>query len=96
MDIGFTVLISNYSEYYRLSPYLRRYSNEMIGVDTGIQDIASRDVLIMIKRKDSMWEKMVPVQVAQVIKRSGLFGDADMPSSQTTSRDMREAQRVER
>ncbi len=66
----------------------------MIGVDTGIQNIASRDILIVIKCKDSMWEKMVPMQVAQVIKRRGLFGHADMPSSQRTSRDIREAQRV--
>jgi len=27
-DIGFAVLISNYSEYYRLTSYFRRYTKE--------------------------------------------------------------------
>lgn len=34
--IGFTVLISNYSEYFRLVSYFRRYTKEMIGVALGI------------------------------------------------------------
>lgn len=38
-DIGFTVLISNYSEYYRLSSYFRRYTKEMIGVAMGINNL---------------------------------------------------------
>jgi hypothetical protein len=38
-DIGFTVLISNYSEYYRLTSYFRRYSKEMIGVAMGINNL---------------------------------------------------------
>ena len=38
-DIGFTVLISNYSEYFRLSSYFRRYSKEMIGVAMGINNL---------------------------------------------------------
>jgi len=38
-DIGFTVLISNYSEYYRLTSYLRRYTKEMIGVVIGINNL---------------------------------------------------------
>ena len=38
-DIGFTVLISNYSEYYRLTSYFRRYSKEMIGVAMGINHL---------------------------------------------------------
>ena len=38
-DIGFTVLISNYSEYYRLTSYFRRYTNEMIGVTMGINNL---------------------------------------------------------
>lgn len=35
-DIGFTVLVSNYSEYFRLTSYFRRYTKEMIGVAMGI------------------------------------------------------------
>jgi hypothetical protein len=38
-DIGFNVLISNYSEYYRLSSYFRRYTKEMIGVAMGINNL---------------------------------------------------------
>ncbi|WP_404421664.1 TonB-dependent receptor [Nibricoccus sp. IMCC34717] len=38
-DIGFNVLISNYSEYYRLTSYFRRYTKEMIGVAMGISNL---------------------------------------------------------
>jgi hypothetical protein len=38
-DIGFTVLSSNYSEYYRLTSYFRRYTKEMIGVTLGINNL---------------------------------------------------------
>jgi hypothetical protein len=38
-DMGFTVLISNYSEYYRLTSYFRRYTREMIGVAIGINNL---------------------------------------------------------
>jgi hypothetical protein len=38
-DIGFNVLISNYSEYYRLTSYFRRYTKEMIGVTMGINNL---------------------------------------------------------
>jgi hypothetical protein len=38
-DIGFTVLISNYSEYYRLTSYFRRYTKEMIGIAIGINNL---------------------------------------------------------
>lgn len=38
-DIGFTVLISNYSEYFRLTTYFRRYTKEMIGVAMGINNL---------------------------------------------------------
>jgi hypothetical protein len=179
-DIGFTVLISNYSEYYRLTSYFRRYTKEMIGVamginnlleifnekyyenleggilesfgrlfrnsvklyiypmrkdafesyiaqdgdwhgspanafssnvlinaknvkivehlsnlyahllenhyidcvvgfDSDILNIFSRDVLRRIKEKDATWEDMVPKPVADAIKRRGLFGFADHP-----------------
>jgi hypothetical protein len=38
-DIGFTVLISNYPEYHRLTSYFRRYTKEMIGVAMGINNL---------------------------------------------------------
>ncbi len=38
-DIGMTVLISNYPEYYRLTTYFRRYTSEMIGVTVGINNL---------------------------------------------------------
>ncbi|MCF3651971.1 TonB-dependent receptor [Synoicihabitans lomoniglobus] len=37
--IGLTVLISNYPEYYRLTSYFRRYTDEMIGVAMGINNL---------------------------------------------------------
>jgi len=37
--IGINVLISNYSEYYRLTSYFRRYTKEMIGVAMGINNL---------------------------------------------------------
>jgi len=37
--IGFTTLISNYSEFYRLVSYFRRYTKEMIGVAMGINNL---------------------------------------------------------
>ena len=181
-DIGFTVLISNYSEYYRLTSYFRRYTKEMIGVamginnlleifnekyyekleggilesfgrlfrnsvrlyiypmrqeaydlytisphatpgvtshafasnvlitaknvkivdhlanlyahllenhyidcivgfDTHILNIFSRDVLRRIKEHDESWETMVPTPVAEAIKRRGLFGYAPPPQA---------------
>src|SRR6202041_844847 len=179
-EIGFTVLISNYSEYYRLTSYFRRYTKEMIGVALGINNlleifnekyyenleggilesfgrlfrhevklyvypmreeayaryivessgngksiqssakdvlisaknvriverlsnlyahllenhyiesivgfdanilhIFSRDVLKRIKNNNHLWETMVPIPVADAIKRKGLFGHADKPS----------------
>lgn len=38
-ELGFTAMISNYSEYYRLTSYFRRYTKEMIGVVLGINNL---------------------------------------------------------
>lgn len=37
--LGHNVLISNYSEYYRLTSYFRRYTKEMIGVALGVNNL---------------------------------------------------------
>ncbi|MSU65233.1 MAG: TonB-dependent receptor [Opitutus sp.] len=37
--LGFTTMISNYPEYYRLTSYFRRYTKEMIGVVLGINNL---------------------------------------------------------
>lgn len=37
--LGYTVLISNYQEYYRLSEYFRRYTQKMIGLALGINHL---------------------------------------------------------
>jgi hypothetical protein len=37
--IGFTTLISNYPEFYRLVSYIRRYTKEMIGIAMGINTL---------------------------------------------------------
>lgn len=38
-SLGLNVLISNYPEYYRLTSYFRRYTDEMIGVAMGINSL---------------------------------------------------------
>ena len=38
-DLGFTVLISNYPEYYRLASYFRRYTKEMVGIVLGVNNL---------------------------------------------------------
>jgi hypothetical protein len=38
-ELGFTTMVSNYSEYYRLTSYFRRYTKEMIGVAMGINNL---------------------------------------------------------
>jgi hypothetical protein len=38
-ELGFTTIISNYSEYFRLTSYFRRYTKEMIGVAMGINNL---------------------------------------------------------
>ncbi len=38
-ELGLTTMISNYSEYYRLTSYFRRYTKEMIGVTMGINNL---------------------------------------------------------
>ena len=38
-SLGHTVLISDYSEYYRLTAYFRRYSREMLGMVMGINSL---------------------------------------------------------
>ena len=38
--IGFTTLVSNYTELHRLVAYLRRYTGEMIGVTMGVATLA--------------------------------------------------------
>ena len=38
-SLGFTVLISNYSEFHRLTAYFRRYTQEMVGVALGINNL---------------------------------------------------------
>lgn len=37
--LGYTVMISNYFEFYRLVAYFRRYSKEMIGIVLGINNL---------------------------------------------------------
>lgn len=37
--LGFTAMISNYSEYYRLTSYFRRYTPEMIGIALGMDNL---------------------------------------------------------
>ena len=59
------------------------YIDCIVGFDTNILSIFSRDVLKKIRDNDLRWEKMVPIPVADAIKRRGLFGDADSLVSQS-------------
>ena len=38
-ELGFTTMVSNYSEYYRLTAYFRRFTREMIGVALGVNNL---------------------------------------------------------
>jgi hypothetical protein len=51
----------------------------IVGFDADALNIFSRDVLKKIREHDPAWEKLVPVPVAEAIKRRGLFGHADKP-----------------
>jgi hypothetical protein len=42
--------------------------------DPNCLKIFSRDVLERIKDGDDSWESMVPVEIAEIIKRRGFFG----------------------
>jgi hypothetical protein len=42
--------------------------------DEGVLHIFSRDVLQRIKSGDCSWEGMVPVEIAEIIKRRRFFG----------------------
>ena len=50
------------------------YIEALVGYNTAISDIFSRDVLVKIQQGDGSWEKMVPPKVAEMIKRRNLFG----------------------
>jgi hypothetical protein len=38
-ELGFVTMVSNYSEYYRLTSYFRRFTREMIGVALGVNNL---------------------------------------------------------
>ncbi|HEY4988244.1 MAG TPA: TonB-dependent receptor, partial [Opitutaceae bacterium] len=50
------------------------YIDCIVGFDTEILSIFSRDVLRRIKENDATWETMVPKPVVEAIKRRNLFG----------------------
>jgi hypothetical protein len=52
--------------------------------DEGVLHIFSREVLQLIKSGDCSWEGMVPVEVAEIIKRRGLFGCQGAESFEST------------
>jgi hypothetical protein len=55
----------------------------LVGFDSNILTIFSRDVLKKIWKNDAVWETMVPLQVARAIRERGLFGYADQPAATT-------------
>jgi hypothetical protein len=57
------------------------YIEPIVGFDTNILNIFSRDVLKKIKNNNLLWETMVPIPVASAIKRKGLFGEMPVPGA---------------
>jgi hypothetical protein len=53
-----------------------RHIECIVGFDRNFLNIFSREALKLIKEGDLLWEKMVPLPVAQAIKGRGLFGYA--------------------
>jgi hypothetical protein len=51
-----------------------RMVTSVTGFNPDVLHIYSRDVLQKIKSQDESWETLVPVAVAEGIKRRGLFG----------------------
>src|ERR1700730_11609332 len=50
------------------------YVTPVVGYDTSLMDIFSRDILAKIQTGTSGWEKMVPARAAAIIKERHLFG----------------------
>jgi hypothetical protein len=57
--------------------------------DPNCLKIFSRDVLERIKDGDSSWEEMVPVEIADTIKRRGFFGCKKSPDAPATTPERR-------
>jgi len=51
-----------------------RYLECVVGYDESINNVYSRDELQKIKENNPEWAKMVPPEVAEIIKKRGLFG----------------------
>jgi hypothetical protein len=50
------------------------YIECIVGYDTSILHIFSRDVLRRLKQHDASWEQMVPESIVAAIKKRQLFG----------------------
>ena len=50
------------------------YIDSIVGFDSNVLGIFSRDVLARIRDRDPSWEQMVPASVATAIKKRRLFG----------------------
>jgi hypothetical protein len=56
------------------------YIAPIVGYDTAIMDIFSRDVLNKIQSETRGWESMVPERAAATIKQKRLFGYKEAPA----------------
>jgi hypothetical protein len=54
------------------------FIDSIVGFDTNILGIFSRDALQKIRDHDLLWESMVPKPIAIAIKRRGLFGHVNI------------------
>ena len=64
----------------RRESLVRQYVTPVVGYDTSLMDIFSRDILAKIQTGTSGWEKMVPARAAAIIKERNLFGYNDSAS----------------
>jgi hypothetical protein len=55
-----------------------RFIDSIVGFDTNILGIFSRDALKKIRDHDLLWETMVPTPIAIAIKHRGLFGHVNL------------------
>lgn len=70
-------------EKLKVAPHLQNLYAHLVGnghitsidfYDKNVLHIFSRDVLAKLQRGDPAWERMVPPEVAEMIKARGLFG----------------------
>ena len=78
MDEGFCRLVLNHHRFTGSGLYAHLLENHyvvpVVGYDSSLMEIFSRDILSRIQTGKSGWEKMVPEKASAIIKERHLFG----------------------